>query len=131
MHRSLRAGVAAVAITAALPGLLAAQPQRTAVNLNDLKSDLIVPEVSDGKPAAGKRVRQVNAGYEAWDLHHVVFLSPDWKADGKYPVIVEYPGNGGYKNKYGDISTGRVEDCKLGYGISAGRGFIWICLPFV
>ena len=51
--------------------------------------------------------------------------------DGKYPVIVEYPGNGGYENKLGDKSTGRVEDCKLGYGISGGKGFIWICLPFV
>jgi hypothetical protein len=46
-------------------------------------------------------------------------------------VIVEYAGNGNYKNAYGDISTGEVEGSKLGYGISGGEGFIWICLPYV
>jgi hypothetical protein len=44
-------------------------------------------------------------------------------------VIVEYSGNGGYSNKYGDVCTGRMEDSKLGYGISAGQGYIWVCLP--
>lgn len=100
-------------------------------NLNDLKSDLAVPAVTDEKPAAGKRVRQVLPGYETWKMAHVLYLPPEWKAGGKYPVIVEYPGNGGYENKLGDRSTGRVEDCKLGYGLSGGRGFIWVCLPFV
>lgn len=101
------------------------------VNLNDLKSDLVVPEVTDGKPEPGKRVRQVNPGFEAWKLAHVLYLPPEWKAGGQYPVIVEYPGNGGYQNKYGDRCSGRPEDCKLGYGVSGGKGFIWVCLPFV
>ncbi len=76
-------------------------------------------------------MRQVNPGYESWKLFHVLYLPTDWKPNGKYPVIVEYPGNGGFQNKLGDVSTGRVEDCKLGYGITEGRGFIWVCLPFV
>ena len=131
MHRLIVSWVASVAITTSLAGSLVAQPERPAVNLHDLKSDLVVPEVSDGKPAPGKRVRQVNPGYEAWDLYHILYLPRGWHVGHKYPVIVEYPGNGGYTNVYGDVSTGRVEDCKLGYGITGGRGFIWVSLPFV
>ena len=111
--------------------LAPARSDEKPVNINDLESDLTVPSVTDDKPAAGTRVRQVNPGYEAWKLFHVLYLPTDWKSDGKYPVIVEFPGNGGYQNKYGDKCSGRVEDCKLGYGISGGRKFIWVCLPFV
>lgn len=106
--------------------LIAAPP-----NLNDIPSDLKVPAATDEVPAAGKRVRQWNPAFEGTDVFHVVYLPPDWRAGNKYPVIVEYPGNGGFQNKLGDRSTGRVEDCKLGYGISGGQGMIWLCLPFV
>ncbi len=46
-------------------------------------------------------------------------------------MIVEYAGNGGYKNKYGDVSEGTVEGSRLGYGLSAGKGFLWVCMPYV
>ena len=131
MQQSLPARVAAIAMGAWLGGLLAAQAAAEAVNLHDLKSDLVVPEVAEGQPGPGKRVRQVNPGYEGWDLYHILYLPGDWNSERKHPVIVEYPGNGGYTNRYGDVSSGRVEDCKLGYGITAGRGFIWVSLPFV
>jgi hypothetical protein len=101
------------------------------VNVHALASDLVIPELSDGTPDAGKRVREKLDEYRDWEMHHVVYLPTDWKPGGQFPVIVEYPGNGGYRNQLGDESTGRVEDCKLGYGISAGQGFIWLCLPFV
>ena len=130
-RQSLLSGLAAIAITAAASGLLVAQPERQAVNLHDLKSDLVVPGISDEKPAPGKRVCQANPGYEGWDLYHILYLPTDWNSERKYPVIVEYPGNGGYTNLHGDVSTGRVEDCQLGYGITGGRGFIWVGLPFV
>src|SRR5688572_87359 len=104
-------------------------------NLHSIRSDLTVPERSNDQPAAGKRVRQQNPGYEGWELFHTVYLPTDWKPlpsrSEKYPVIVEYPGNGGYKNALGDVCTGRPEDCKIGYGLSGGKGFIWVCLPFV
>ncbi|MDB5390417.1 MAG: hypothetical protein JWM11_6063 [Planctomycetaceae bacterium] len=105
--------------------------QKNLGNLNLIKSDLIVPEPVDGEPGPGKRVRQSNPGYAGWNLYHVLYLPPNWKPGEKYPVLVEYPGNGGYENRLGDISTGRVEDCKLGYGISGGKGMIWVSLPFV
>jgi hypothetical protein len=111
------------------PGL--AEPISLVVNIHSLPSDLVVPDLSDGKPEAGKRLREKLDDYRDWELYHVVYLPTDWEPGGLYPVIVEYPGNGGFRNKLGDESTGRVEDCKLGYGISAGRGFIWVSLPFV
>lgn len=104
-------------------------------NLNSIASDITVPELSDGPPAAGRRVKQTNPGYEGWELFHTNYLPSDWTqpaaGERRWPVIVEYPGNGGYKNALGDVCTGKPEDCKLGYGLSDGRGFIWVALPFV
>jgi hypothetical protein len=111
----------------ALALALAAAP----TNLRDLKSDLTVPAAVAGEPAAGKRVFQVNPGFEKTELRHTLYLPADWKAGRKYPVIVEYPGNGGYSNDHGDRCTGLPENCNLGYGLSGGTGCIWVCLPFV
>jgi hypothetical protein len=58
-------------------------------------------------------------------------LPEDWKPGVRLPVIAEYAGNGGYRNEYGDVSEGVPEGSNLGYGISGGHGFIWLCLPFV
>lgn len=82
-------------------------------------------------PAAGKRVRQTTPGWENTAVHHALYLPRDWKAGGHLPVIVEYAGNGNYRDRFGDESHGTVEGSALGYGLSAGTNFIWICLPFV
>lgn len=100
-------------------------------NLHSLKSDLAIPAITDGPPAAGRRVKLTDPDHVGGKLFHVLYLPPEWQAGRKYPVIAEFPGNGGYENKLGDKCTGQVEDCKLGYGISGGKGFIWVCLPFV
>lgn len=44
---------------------------------------------------------------------------------------MEYSGNGPYHDRNGDISTGLVEGSKLGYGLSGGVGYIWLCLPYL
>jgi hypothetical protein len=100
-------------------------------NLHDLPSDLTIPSLIDGPPSAGKRVKLTLPEYAGWDLFHTVYLPTDWSPDRRFPIIFEYPGNGGYQNALGDKCTGLVEDCRLGYGLSGGRGFIWVCLPFV
>ncbi|MEY4483843.1 MAG: hypothetical protein RL693_1295, partial [Verrucomicrobiota bacterium] len=105
-----------------------------AVELPDLSTvaaDLTVPPVVQDSPAAGKRVRQTTQGWEGTSAHHALYLPTDWKPGAKYPVLVEYAGNGGYRNKYGDTSEGTVDGSNLGHGISAGKGFIWVCLPYV
>ena len=100
-------------------------------DIRSVKSDLVVPPVSLGPPAPGKRVRQALPPYEHTDVHHTLYLPRDRQPGRKYPVLVEYPGNGPYRSPYGDYSSGDVEGCDLGYGISGGQGFVWIGLPFI
>ena len=102
--------------------------------LSDIRSvpmDLRPPAVENGPPSPGRRVRQVLAAYADTAVHHILYLPTDWQPHGKYPVLVEYPGNGPYTSPYGDFSSGDVDGCNLGYGISAGQRFIWITLPFI
>ncbi len=107
---------------------MAAKPQ---ANINDVPQDLTVPAMTNGKPAPGKRVRQVADEYKGTQVHHSLYLPTDWKKGHIYPVIVEYAGNGPYKTREGDSGTGMVNGSNLGYGISGGRGFLWVCLPYV
>lgn len=100
-------------------------------NLNDLPSDLIVPAVTHDAPAAGKRVWQKLPGDENKKVAYALYLPTDWEAGKQYPVLFEYPGNGNYRNALGDRSDGRVEDCQMGFGLTAGKGAIWVSLPFV
>jgi hypothetical protein len=89
--------------------------------------DLITPVMTDDAPGPGKRVRQIAPEYKGTEVHHSLYLPSDWKPSGQYPVIVEYTGN-----KWAESgSTGEVKDANLGYGMTGGRGFIWVCMPFV
>ncbi len=105
--------------------------QAEPTNLNALPNDLTVPAVVTAPPAAGTRVWQQASGYADWDVAYAIYLPRDWEPGKRYPVLFEYPGNGGYTNDYGDRSDGRVEDCRLGYGLTAGEGSIWVSLPFL
>lgn len=108
------------------------QPTRsTPSDIRSVPPDLIVPEATDGSPAPGKRVRQTTPGHEQTSVYHALYLPTDWQPSQRYPVIVEYAGNCWGPSKYGDICTGKVDDCKLGYGFSAGRGAIWVCMPYL
>ncbi len=127
-HARKLKGLAALWFATGLPGYEASAQ----ANLNDVAADLTVPALASGAPAAGKRVRATTAGWDGTDVHHTLYLPENWKRGAsRLPVIVEYAGNGGYANKLGDTSDGTVEGCMLGYGLSAGRGFLWVTLPFV
>lgn len=112
---------------ALLPGLPAAELP----DIRSVPTDLTVPGLTEGSPAPGKRVKHTLADFQATPVYHVLYLPTDWKPDAKLPVIVEFAGNGGYSNRFGDISTGRPEGSNLGYGLSAGRGFLWLCVPYL
>lgn len=98
----------------ALPVMANALEDTSAMaDIRSVKSDLVVPPVSLGPPAPGKRVRQALPPYEHTDVHHTLYLPRDWQPGRKYPVLVEYPGNGPYRSPYGDYSSGDVEGCDL------------------
>ena len=108
-----------------------AEPGPQSTNIHDIVADLTIPEITQGDPAAGKRVRAVTPGWERSDVRHILYLPHDWRPDKVYPILVEYPGNGGYRNDLGDVSDGTPDSCMLGYGLSGGNGFLWVSLPFV
>lgn len=101
-------------------------------DFNSVPEDLSVPPVTEGAPAAGKRVKLTAPGFEGTAAHHTIYLPTDWAPAKQFPVLFEYAGNGNYSNpKLGDVCEGSVEGCHLGYGLGAEKGFIWVCLPFV
>jgi hypothetical protein len=100
-------------------------------DISSVPADLVTPSMTDEAPAPGKRVKQIAPEYKGSEVYHALYLPIDWRPGERYPVLVEYAGNGPYSNDYGDVSRGNVEGSNLGFGISAGKGFIWLCLPYV
>ena len=96
-----------------------------------IKADLTLPPLSIRDPAAGHRVAQTTADWKGTGVHHLLYLPTDWKPNKRYPVLVEYGGNGAYRDQHGDTCDGTVEGCRLGFGLSGGKGYLWLCLPFV
>lgn len=118
----------------ALCGIVLALPSMTAAadpDISTVLTDLVIPPITAGDPAAGKRVFYRLPDDAATVPEIVLYLPTDWTPEKRFPVIVEYAGNGNYQNKYGDVSTGRPEGSQLGYGLNGGAGAIWVCLPFL
>ena len=94
----------------------------TPADVLTIPPDLQLPAITDGDPAPGKRVLQALPAYQDSQVRHALYLPVDWKPGQTYPLIVEYTGNNG------TVASGKA--CQ-GYGISGGKGFLWVCLPFV
>jgi len=100
------------------------------LNVHSLPADLVTPPVLNARPSPGNRVRVTTPGWEGTSVYHALYLPQGWVEGKPMPVIVEFPGNGGYQRN-GDTSHGTVEGCNLGYGLTGGHGAIWVCMPFV
>ena len=92
-----------------------------------LSSDLITPAMTGEEPAPGKRVKQVSQEYRDSKVYHTLYLPSDWTKGKTYPVLVEYTGNKFPAGK----GSGEVKDANLGYGLTGGKGFIWISMPYI
>ena len=90
-------------------------------------TDLVTPKMTEGQPAAGKRVRQVSSEYRETKVYHSLFLPTNWVKEKTFPVLVEYTGNKFPAGK----GSGEVKDANFGYGLSGGEGFIWITMPYI
>jgi len=137
-RRHLRSGAAKsnVGMLRLLPllGALACHGADVASDLPDLRAvppDLTVPPVESRAPAPGRRVRMTTEGWEHTEVYHAIYLPSDWKPGAAFPVLVEYAGNGGYSSPSGDVSLGTVDGSSLGYGLTAGKGVVWVCMPYV
>jgi hypothetical protein len=138
---------------AACRALWGPQHNGTCPDLHTVAPDLVRPVMlADGTPPGpGLRVKAVEPSFAGTQAYHALYLPEEWtppaasfgdkskQATGDkqqqkaslWPVIVEYMGNGPWHDDAGDSSSGRPEDSNLGYGISAGRGYIWISMPFL
>ena len=91
-------------------------------DIRKVPADLVCPQITENESAPGKRVKDYLAEYEDTDLFHAVYLPSSWQKNSgkKLPVIIEYAGNG-YS----------AERSVLGFGISGGKDFICVNMPFV
>ncbi len=121
----------ALAIAVFALGMPALPAAEELPDIHRLAPDLAVPAVEAGAPAAGRRVLQTTRGWPGPALHHTLYLPRNWRAGARFPVFVEYPGNGGFRDRFGDVSNGLVEQCRMGYGLSGGVDYIWLSMPFV
>lgn len=85
------------------------------------------PAMTDGEAAPGKWVRQYADEYRGTRVFHALYLPTNWRPGGKCPVIVEYAPNQWAPAKL----TGKVEDCRMGFYLAAGRDFIWVVMPYI
>lgn len=100
-------------------------------DIRTVQPDLVVPALREAPAAPGFRVRETAPGWPAPAVYHTIHLPEDWRPEAHLPVLVEFTGNGGFTNAYGDVCTGRPEDAVLGYGLSGGRGYLWLSLPYL
>ena len=82
-------------------------------------TDLVTPKMTEGQPAAGKRVRQVSPEYRQSKVYHSLYLPTDWVKGKTFPGLVEYTGNQFPAGK----GSGEVKNANVGYGRSGGEGF--------
>jgi hypothetical protein len=99
-------------------------------DISSVPPDLVVPEVTQGAPKAGHRVPGTATGWDATRIHHLLYLPTDWSPSETFPVLVEWTGNQ-YKSPSGDTCSGEPEGGKLGFGITGGRGAVWLTLPYL
>jgi hypothetical protein len=96
-------------------------------NQNLQLDDLVTPMMTKSAPSPGKRVRQVAFEYNGTQVYHSLYLPTDWQRGKSFPVLIEYTGNKFVPSG----ATGEVKDANLGYGLSGGKGFIWVTMPYI
>ena len=87
------------------------------------------PPLTSGPPEPGRFVKQTAVEYAGTDVYHGLYLPPTWQAGrrGHYPVLVEYAPN--QSPAHG--TTGRVDDCRMGFYLGREMECIWLVLPYV
>jgi hypothetical protein len=99
-------------------------------DLRAIAADISVPRAEKTTAAADRRTFVRLDDYPP-EISYVVFLPSNWSPSRRWPVFVELPGNGEYQDANGDRCSGLAEDCVMGYGITEGQDWIWVCLPFL
>ncbi len=99
-------------------------------DLRTIEADIRVPSAEEKEAGPGQRCF-VKLADSKWQVPYILYLPRNWDRSRKWPVFVELPGNGGYRDANGDECTGLPQDCNMGYGLTEGRDWLWVCLPFL
>ncbi len=97
-------------------------------DIRDTPPDLVPPLPSTEGPAPGRRsIITRGEGF----FGHTLYLPTDWNPNRQWPVLIELPGNGGYRDDRGDSCDGLPMNGHLAFGLSGGYGAIGLTLPFL
>lgn len=97
----------------------------------DVEPDRFALPLTWEAPSTGKRALVRAPGYAETEAYHVVTLPTDWSPGRKFPVYVEWTGNGGYVDPCGERTTGRPESGRLAIGLAGNDGVICVQLPYL
>lgn len=103
--------------------------QAAPANVWDSAPDVLLPPLTREAPAAGRRSLLTLEGEPA--AYHAAYFPTNWNPGRKWPVLVEWTGNGPYSNDLGDRSTGRLEDGELAIGLAGTDSVICLSLPYL
>ena len=98
------------------------------ITYRDVAPDLVPPIPTTSPPAPGRRSimeSEMSVG------SHSVYLPTNWTPNHRWPVFVELPGNGYFRNELGDTCDGLPHKCQFAFGLSGGYGAICLTLPFL
>ncbi len=98
------------------------------ITYRDVAPDLVPPIPTTAPPASGRRSimeSEMSVG------SHSVYLPTNWTPNHRWPVLVELPGNGYFRNELGDTCDGLPHHCQFAFGLSGGYGAICLTLPFL
>lgn len=88
--------------------------------------------MTSGAPGPGRRVWATVPGFA---IPFALYLPSDYDPSRgrRYPLVVEYAGNGPFQDSIGDRCTGEVNGTHLGFGMAPrpGREVIWAALPYL
>ncbi len=100
-------------------------------DMRDVAPDIVPPLPTAESPAPGRRSILTASGIDSPGVGHTLYLPTNHNGNQKWPILVEWTGNGPYRNDRGDVSAGRPEAGQLAYGLSGGYGTICLSLPFL
>lgn len=105
----------------------ASSNESTVGDQRDVEADLVPPLAMTGVVEPGQRrifKEETNARYS-------VYLPTNWSKEQKWPILLELPGNGSYRDSHGNVCNGLPESGQLAYGLSGGYGAICLGVPFL
>ena len=75
------------------------RPEDVHPDIRAVACDLTVPSMRSVVPGPGLRAKVPADKLGDTEVFHSLYLPMDWRPDQRYPVLVEYAGNGPYANE--------------------------------